>query len=319
MPDTQPKEIYNRQPRGVPMAGSGKGGWVLAVFSLPFIAVGIGVVYASLTGAIPSQPNGFPPLVATAFGASFFIAGLMLFIQGIRSLRANSQASTQRLAGRPAWEYDFAWNPQCIQDDSSRGWLGAFFFAGFMFIFLVPFNFWAFFSKQGNFFVVIIVSIFDLINAGIFLYACYVLLRHLKYGTATLHFDRFPYVPGEPFSASFSTARSIGRFRSITFILRCIEEHQEHSDDSTKTVFRQIYADTLELKEEGVHESSGQRLPISFPLPGGDYGTGLSTRVIPRYWELEIAADTPGVDFNARFLVPVYAKSDPAETSHAGH
>ena len=27
-----------------------------------------------------------------------------------------------------------------------------------------------------------------------------------------------------------------------------------------------------------------------------------------RYWELQIQADTPGVDFDAAFLVPVYAR-----------
>ena len=31
----------------------------------------------------------------------------------------------------------------------------------------------------------------------------------------------------------------------------------------------------------------------------------------PTYWELEIHAKTPGVDYKASFLVPVYAKDEP--------
>ena len=36
------------------------------------------------------------------------------------------------------------------------------------------------------------------------------------------------------------------------------------------------------------------------------YSTGLGERP-PRYWELEIEGNAPGVDYKAGFLVPVYA------------
>jgi hypothetical protein len=32
------------------------------------------------------------------------------------------------------------------------------------------------------------------------------------------------------------------------------------------------------------------------------------TADVPRYWELEITADTPGVDYKATFLIPIYEK-----------
>ena len=48
-------------------------------------------------------------------------------------------------------------------------------------------------------------------------------------------------------------------------------------------------------------------MQFTFPVPRCDHGTRLSDRP-PRYWELEVAANTPGLDLQARFLLPVYAE-----------
>jgi hypothetical protein len=47
-------------------------------------------------------------------------------------------------------------------------------------------------------------------------------------------------------------------------------------------------------------------VPVSFRLPEGDYTTRL-VEAPARYWELEVAAVTSGLDFGAVFPVPVYA------------
>jgi hypothetical protein len=38
-----------------------------------------------------------------------------------------------------------------------------------------------------------------------------------------------------------------------------------------------------------------------------DLNSGLSERPA-KFWELEVEAKTPGVDYHERFLLPVYAK-----------
>lgn len=47
---------------------------------------------------------------------------------------------------------------------------------------------------------------------------------------------------------------------------------------------------------------------MAFPLPKGSYETHLSKAPL-RYWELEIVAKVPGVDYEATFLLPVFAKT----------
>ena len=51
----------------------------------------------------------------------------------------------------------------------------------------------------------------------------------------------------------------------------------------------------------------GNEVPVSFDLPMGDYGTRLA-EAPARYWELAVLADTPGLDFSAKFLIPVYGQ-----------
>ena len=47
---------------------------------------------------------------------------------------------------------------------------------------------------------------------------------------------------------------------------------------------------------------------VEWPLPTqGQWTTTLSERPA-RFWELEVKADTPGVDYHSRFLLPIYVR-----------
>jgi hypothetical protein len=50
-------------------------------------------------------------------------------------------------------------------------------------------------------------------------------------------------------------------------------------------------------------------MELKFKLPEKGFETRLSERP-PRYWELEVLAETPGIDFNAFFFLPVYKASE---------
>ena len=51
--------------------------------------------------------------------------------------------------------------------------------------------------------------------------------------------------------------------------------------------------------------SGGTALRVVAEVPPGAPVTTLAARP-PRYWELELSAATPGVDYGATFLVPIY-------------
>jgi hypothetical protein len=103
--------------------------------------------------------------------------------------------------------------------------------------------------------------------------------------------------------------------------LTCVEEHwgQALADEvghpgaaSRRTLRRRDGWSQTRAVPGGL----GTRIPIRFELPPpgpGAAGTRLAAE-LPCYWELEVWADLPGLDFQAVFLVPVYQRPEPART-----
>jgi hypothetical protein len=192
----------------------------------------------------------------------------------------------------------------------------------FFSVFLSPFNFWAFFSGEGPIPVKLIVSLFDLIclaGWGAFVYQ---LFRGLKYGESVLAFDGFPFFLGDRLEARFTGADRFLDYTKLTVTLRCVEEALEKDGDSNAVKCYSRWEDqksyapgelSFSLGEPSRvlqvfrRADSGAVLSVSFPLPAEDLGTMLSESP-SRYWEVEVKAETPGIDFGATFLVPVYSK-----------
>jgi hypothetical protein len=307
MPDTEVKELYNRSSLGQSYGNSSA---APIGFGLLFMTVGGGIMIGA---NFLNDPNAPPVFVGVAFGGSFFLAGLLVLIGSVRAKMTRSRATARQ--GRQYWEVDFAWDPAGASSSSLKSFFGSLFAAAFLTVFLTPFNWIALSEKDAPYFVIGIIGLFDLIVVGLLMYGFYLLIRWWKYGTPRLEFERFPYFLGDSLNARFKS-RSIGAFRAFTMTLRCITESTEGSGEDSKTVFRQIYADEIKIDKPGVHENLGDALPITFNLPLGDYGTKITGCSNPRYWEVEIHADTAGVDFLAQFLVPVYAREQTLTTEH---
>jgi len=107
----------------------------------------------------------------------------------------------------------------------------------------------------------------------------------------------------------FQLPRALRNFETLDCTLRCVEEAYETRGECTQVVCYALYQDEQKLPEKTV----GREVALSFPLPptkdeAGDEipPTALSKRPAT-YWELEIHAETPGIDYKGLFLLPVYA------------
>jgi len=314
MADREKKRLSFRRPRAWTTV---HGGGAL-VFGAPFVLVG-GAVMLVGAGVIPvSVPKDVPLLMITSFGAMFFLAGAALCVHGCIGIAraARRRAILARFPERH-WMADHPWSEEGTVDSPLRKALGLV-WPFFMFsVFLVPFNYVVFFSSAPSpFFVKAVIGLFDLVPAWVALYGIYLFLRWAKYGAAFLEFHRFPFFVGEEVKVTFSTTKDIGRIRSVSFSLRCIqeevEEYRAEGRREERVVAWQLYEDTRTFAGEGELHPHAEGVPLSFPLPGDVPGTSLSSTP-PRYWELEVKADVPGVDFHASFLVPVYRERDEPE------
>jgi hypothetical protein len=185
----------------------------------------------------------------------------------------------------------------------------------FMALLLAPFNYFTFYQPRPDMptWAKFLVGFFDLILVLVVAGIVMTLVQQAKYGRARLAFQSFPFFLGDKLSARLGSSRPIGQFKKMTFSLRCIEERTETTRSAGKTTIRtvcdQLWCDEVALEGGAVRE--GNEVPVSFELPSGDYGTRLAEPPA-RYWELAVVADTPGLDFSAKFLMPVYAAHEEA-------
>lgn len=307
MPETQRARLVGHTPAPSTQTGGG----CLILFGMPFIAVGVFVSLLSL-GYLNLQAetsNDAPTWVLTAFGAVFTMAGLGVASVGVTGMW-RARAARKRKEEHPLepWYWDHPWDSRWAESGGLGPALQAFLIFIFLEAFLSMFHWWAFFSDEKIIPLMLFVGLFDLIALAILGGAIYAFFQHLKYGTSRLHFARFPFRPGHSVEAGLEASRKIAKAPSISLTLRYIEEVTETTGSgknrSTTTVLYCLHEVRQELNA-GQFDGSVGEIPISMRLPSGDF----SNRLIDtprRYWQLEVKAETPGIDYAATFLLPVY-------------
>jgi len=276
------------------------------IFGLLFFGFGGLFVLISLE-LVPIETEGgeSPSWVVTAVGALFALVGLAAMAAGgwgiARAVRHRRLIA--RYPGEP-WMADYPWPRERYRSRSGVRVLGLFVFGGFLVLFLIPFNWWLWTDR--HWLLMLIVGVFDAIALGLFGYAAYRLGRWLKFGETYVRYEKFPFHPGDPVTLYWGGGRGLGAYDRIDFTLRHVEQRIEGSGDHRSTVRYQTWATSYSVDEPGAHAGVDE-LPISFLLPGNVPTTRLRGAKA-RYWELEIHARSPGVDFHETYLVPVYPR-----------
>lgn len=283
---------------------AGSGGCIIA-FGLPFLLVGL-FVMGMTSGLFTETPEGAPPAILVGVGALFAGAGLFMIVNGVRSSLTARRATNARAQnpGEP-WIWDHRWNPQETRTGGFGPVISGTLGAGFFALFAAPFNWVGF--HEGSVPFMIAAGILDLIVLVAVGAVLYQFAQWLRYGTSVLRFTTFPYYLGSSLDVVLPGSQRLRGCNSLTLTLRCVEESFETQGKSNSVQCYRIYEDVQTIPkgmEAGVEMGA---LPISFRLPDGDYETRLSTRP-PRYWELMVKADKPGLDFNVTFLLPVYGR-----------
>ncbi len=301
------RKWVQRTPRG----GSGTGGIGTIIFGLIFAAVGT-LICLRAANVITAGKVHVPMPILFVVGGIFGLPGVAIIGYGFVSMWRSARGK-RRLASNPRepWLADHPWDTRYARDDGVRKIVKT--FAGVVFVgaFLVPFH-WIGLTKSGAWPMLLFVALFDLVIVGMTVHGIRQIVQRFKYGRSKVRYAAFPFFLGDMFEVEFLVDKGIVAAESIEFTLRCIEERREvrksKSENSTThtTVCYELWSDTYRF-DEAIDQQAGDALSVSFLLPDRDIGTQLMVKE-PRYWELEIKAVTPGVDFEATYLVPVYAR-----------
>lgn len=286
-------------------------GWPALVLGLPFAGVGGALVAYGLRWLAPAERAGDAPRwLATVAGVIFAWAGLSFVVHGVRGLgrRRRVRELVRRHPGQPWWS-DHPWDPRGARDGTGAEMARALYMAVFMAVFLVPFHWIGFFAPDRVLGFGLVSLLFDLAILALLGRAAYLAARRAKFGRGAIAFARFPFRVGETVDAYLAPPRGLERApEALAGTLRCVGERYEvrgtGEDRRSTVVCYELYAApvTVTTVDDG---AGGTALHVSAPIAPGAPATVLAERP-PRYWELELRADAPGVDYAATFLVPVY-------------
>lgn len=329
MPPIQPK-VLTTHPSRAPQPSSG----CIALFGLPFVAMGLFLQAVAWRWIeLPRQEVVEHRTILALFGGVLMIAGLLLVFQTIAGKRREAWRR-RRLTNDPArpWLADYPWVPE--GDTYRVGTQTLQLLAGLLFLtaFLSPFNY--------LFFPFPAVLIFDVLLALGWAWFVYNVIQGGKYGDSRLRYASFPFYLGSQAVVFFEGIDRLKGLRELKATLRCVEESMvagrrgKGGSVNSQSVCTSVFEEERVLRPNEIPFGEGGRarflsfmrreeawtaLRFEFPLPEEDrYETHLAGPPV-RYWELEVRAETPGVDFTATFLLPVYRRRlDPKANDFEG-
>ena len=316
MPDSETRRLRFRTRRqsSAPVHGA-----VLLWIGLPFFAAGVFVTLAAV-GVISVPDESFQVSRKTVAGAGIALGlvGALLFSLGCHDLaRARHRARYSRLRPGELWHADYPWQEKGISGEGIRIVLMPIFSLLILLCFLAPINYIAFYEPDlienaEPWMLAVLSCSLDAGAIACLFWVVYRALRFAKYGASFLHFKQFPFFLGDKLVVGLTTRRNMGTVRRLEATLRCIEERFERGYSRThrtkRVVCYQLYADTIHSDTAREFRHDSPPLTMSIPIPANMPPTALSERP-PTYWELEVKADTLGVDYHAVFLVPVYVRA----------
>jgi hypothetical protein len=299
---SEPKEMKNHTTRSL-MAVGGCGS---VVFGSVFLAVGLGVL-ALVARRYEEMPEEKGLLAAA--GVCLLFAGIGGFVvaNGVRGLqRARRRRRLLEQNPLEPWLADHPWTGQRVPAER-RG--GLFHQLGCLVVtclFVAPIHWFAFVSGKAPLIVKIIAGALDLAPFVLVFSLALEHWKRLRWGRAHLELDRFPVHVGQRLHARLVPARRLAAGK-LELTLLCVEERHElrQSGGGKKSNVVVAYAHHEARQSVDLATSAGDGVGVVFELPRDAPGTRLSHDP-PTYWELRATADTPGIDFEEVFLLPIY-------------
>jgi len=271
--------------------------------------------FALLVGLrlVPVEPTTVraPYWTLQLFGAIFILAGLITGYKTLRQWR-QEQRRLRLVAEHPGSVAfaDHAWDPRGVRTSPWPAALKAVGANLFFLLFLLPFNWWAWFSGESHLFVRGVVGLFDLLLLLALFEAARRVLVALKYGASGLDYGRFPAQTGARLELVWRPPAGLERAERLDFVLRCVKEWTEkrgNSGDRRIEIFHEQLFAATRSSSTAPELLPNQTIPLAYDLPAELPGSCLAKPQQRIFWELEVQAAAPGVDFQENYLVPVYA------------
>ncbi len=280
-------------------------------FGIPFFCAGLAIILLSM-GVIEYDPEDMnaPPWVLGVGGGMFFLPGIIFILIGFQRRKEEKKIKRgKRDASSTPWEWDYPQGPEGYREKKEIHMIKHTILTLIVLIFMIPFNYWAFFSGEGDG-IEGIVLFFDLIPTLGVVRLIYLLVQFKKFGNSSLQFETYPFFLGEKISLVLWGLPVDKPIQKLDLKLKCIEEEFEwvggKNAETKQMVPYLVYCDSRTVDD--VTLGDGGELAIEWELPPDeDFDSQIAERP-SIIWELEVTANLKGLNYNAYFLLPVYLK-----------
>ena len=254
-----------------------------------------------------------------AIGLLFLTAFVALAAFGIRhalrKMRERQQLQAQH-PGQP-WMWRHDWADRAIHDEEAvqAGFLWAF---GLLWLVIsLPALYVLRANADRDRIVMIFFALFPIAGIGVWSVAAYLTLRRRKYGASICNLQRVPVAVGSTFRGEVQArVREIPE-HGLQVRLACVRRIVRSTGKGSSTREVVLWQDEQTVGSgAAMPHPEGMRIPVQFAIPPDCEPTDDSNRRDSILWRLEVRADVPGIDYLARFALPVFRTDEKPDTDY---
>ncbi len=283
----------------------------MLLFALPFLGFGLFAIAWGLAEWRKGDVREAGSLLL--FGVLFVCVGAGIAVLARRGRRLARQLE-ERKARHPdePWLWNEAWSEGRLRDSARASMRYAWLFAIAWAAISTPIAFLAprEFIEKGEHGAVIAL-LFPAVGIGLLAWALHATLRWRRFGESVFEMLRVPGVLGGELAGTLQVGEELSASQAITARLSCIRRYVSGSGRSRSTHEDIRWSDEQQLPPTALARGPfGHALNLCFALP---YDASPSDPVASDdyiLWRLEVATRMPGVDYRARFEVPVFETAD---------
>jgi hypothetical protein len=157
----------------------------------------------------------------------------------------------------------------------------------------------------------LIALVFPLVGLGLAVWAVRAFLHWKKYGDSIFELSTLPGVVGGQLAGRILTSVDIRPVSGFDLTLSCIHRVTTGSGKNRSTSESVQWQETRHIDRETLdYDPTRSSIPVSFSIPYEAEPTEERSAEDETLWRLGVQAETPGIDFSARFEVPVFRTTD---------
>jgi HEAT repeats len=289
------------------------GAILLALFGLPFLAMGLFFAFASASRGGPQAWFG------VVFGLFFACIGVALIGASIVGVRISKQQEELKAANpEKPWLWRTDWAEGRANGGDPRANITAWVFTGFwnLVSIFVSFNVLPKAMTNGDP-KSLLVLVFPLVGVFITALALRGTLRIWRYGRTSFQCATVPFFPGGHLQGAIHLKLPSSIPHGIDLRLSCKRRIVTGSGKSQTVNEIVLWQDEKNIPAESVTRGFTEaEIPVDFAIPPDAYETNGDNPNDRVYWQLHARADVPGVDFIDNYELPVFRTEARPRAAH---